>query len=57
MHRASLDEEAVILVEPIGDHSPEEPGSDHIQTLRSLLTFATLGFRGNSREPRAPLKT
>ena len=41
MHDASLDEETLILVEPIGEYVPEELGGDHIQILQNLLTFAT----------------
>jgi hypothetical protein len=40
-HHAVIDEDIHILVEPIGERSPEELGGDRIQTLQNLLTFAT----------------
>ena len=40
-HRALLDEETLILLEPIGEHSPSELGGDRIQILQNLLTLAT----------------
>jgi len=40
-HRALLDEETLILLEPIGEHSPSELGGDRIQILQDLLTLAT----------------
>ena len=40
-HRAILDEETVIVVEPIGEHSLKELGGDRIQILQNLLSFAT----------------
>jgi hypothetical protein len=41
MHRASLDEEILILLEPVGERLPAELGGEEIQTLQNLLTFAT----------------
>ncbi len=40
-HRASLDEEMLILLEPVGERLPAELGGEEIQTLQNLLTFAT----------------
>jgi ApeA N-terminal domain 1 len=41
IHHAELDEETLVVIEPIGEHSPTELGGDHIQILQNLLTFAT----------------
>ncbi|MFI5459656.1 MAG: hypothetical protein ACHRXM_29885 [Isosphaerales bacterium] len=41
IHHAELDEETLIVIEPIGEHSPAELGGDRVQILQNLLTFAT----------------
>jgi hypothetical protein len=41
MHHAALDEEILILVEPVGERLPTELGEEGIQVLQNLLTFAT----------------
>ena len=41
IHHAELDEETLIMIEPIGERSPTELGGDRLQVLQNLLTFAT----------------
>ncbi len=41
MHYAALDEETLMVLEPIGELSPAELGGDPIQILQNLLTLAT----------------
>ncbi len=41
MHRAELDEDTLIVVEPIGDLSLTELGGDRIQVIQNLLSLAT----------------
>jgi hypothetical protein len=40
-HSAELNEDAVVLLEPIGERLPTELGGQDIQTIQNLITFAT----------------